>query len=96
MGIGGIVAMDVRSALAGIQLRGYTVIAGLGGRPITKKSLHALLEDAVADRLGHLTFLDLDQHLIDRELERQRLHRRSGPEAENILRDVGTVAAGSI
>ena len=58
--------------------------------------MHALLEDAVADKLAHLTFLDLDQNLIDRELERQRLHRRSGPEAENILRDVGAVAARSI
>lgn len=95
VGIGGIVAMDVRSALAGIQLKGYTVIAGLGGRPITKKSLHALLEDAIADNLEHLTFLDLDHKLVDAELERQRTTRRSGPQAENILRDIGTVAARS-
>ena len=37
VGIGGIVSANVRMALAGIQLHGYTVIAGLGGRPITKR-----------------------------------------------------------
>ena len=52
VGIGGIVSANVRMALAGIQLHGYTVIAGLGGRPITKASLHSLFTDAAADRLG--------------------------------------------
>lgn len=32
VGIGGIVSDGVRKALSGVQLRGYTVIAGLGGR----------------------------------------------------------------
>ena len=40
---------NVRMALAGIQLHGYTVIAGLGGRAITKASLRRLFSDAVAD-----------------------------------------------
>ena len=35
---------NVRMALAGIQLHGYTVIAGLGGRPITKASLRGLFD----------------------------------------------------
>jgi pyruvate ferredoxin oxidoreductase alpha subunit len=39
VGIGGIVSADVRMALAGIGLHGYTVIAGLGGRAITRASL---------------------------------------------------------
>ena len=38
VGLGGIVSDGVRKALSGIQLKGYTVIAGLGGRPITRAS----------------------------------------------------------
>ncbi len=96
VGIGGIVSANVRMALAGIQLHGYTVIAGLGGRPITKASLRALFTDAAADRLEPLTFLDMDWDVVNRELERMRSSRSSGPHAENILRDLGTVAAGPV
>jgi pyruvate ferredoxin oxidoreductase alpha subunit len=96
VGVGGIVSANVRMALAGIQLHGYTVIAGLGGRPITKASLLALFADAVADRLQPLSFLDMDWELVERELERMRASAASGPHAENILRDVGTVAAGPV
>jgi pyruvate ferredoxin oxidoreductase alpha subunit len=92
VGIGGIVSANVRMALSGIHLHGYTVIAGLGGRPITRKSLHKLFQDAERDKLEPLTFLDLDWNIIHRELEREKLKRRSGPIAENILRDVGIVA----
>ncbi|QDX80042.1 pyruvate ferredoxin oxidoreductase [Denitratisoma sp. DHT3] len=93
VGIGGILSTDVRMALSGLQLLGYTVIAGLGGRAITKKSLHKLFREAERDALDHLTFLDLDRAIVDRQLERERQMRRSGPIAENLLRDVGVVAA---
>jgi pyruvate ferredoxin oxidoreductase alpha subunit len=93
VGIGGIVSANVRMALSGISLHGYTVIAGLGGRPITMASLDRLFDDAARDHLEPLTFLDLDHALVDAELERARTTRRSGPTAENILRDVGVVAA---
>jgi pyruvate ferredoxin oxidoreductase alpha subunit len=96
VGVGGIVSANVRMALAGIHLHGYTVIAGLGGRPITKASLRGLLADAVADRLEPLTFLDMDWDVVNRELERIGSSRTSGPHAENILRDVGPVAAGPV
>jgi pyruvate ferredoxin oxidoreductase alpha subunit len=96
VGVGGIVSANVRMALAGIQLHGYTVIAGLGGRPITKASLLALFADAVADRLQPLSFLDMDWELVERELARMRASTASGPHAENMLRDVGTVAAGPV
>ncbi len=96
VGIGGIVSANVRMALAGIQLHGYTAIAGLGGRPITKKSLRALFTDAAADRLEPLTFLDMDWDVVNREVERMRSSRSSGPHAENILRDLGAVAAGPV
>ncbi len=96
VGIGGIVSANVRMALAGIYLHGYTVIAGLGGRPITKASLHSLFTEAAADRLEALTFLDMDWDVVNRELERMGASRASGPHAENILRDLGTVAAGPV
>jgi pyruvate ferredoxin oxidoreductase alpha subunit len=89
VGIGGIVSANVRMALSGIHLYGYTVIAGLGGRPVTKASLHRLFDDAARDNLDQLTFLDLDRELVDRELLRAREVRRSGPSAENMLRDIG-------
>jgi len=95
VGIGGILSANVRMALSGIQLHGYTVIAGLGGRPITKKSLRTLFTEAVADELQPLTFLDMNWEVVQRELERQVAGRRPGPHAENIIRDIGTVAAGS-
>jgi pyruvate ferredoxin oxidoreductase alpha subunit len=95
VGIGGIVSANVRMALSGIQLHGYTVIAGLGGRPIKKASLRRLFAEAIADELGPLTFLDMNWDVVQRELERQGAGRRPGPHAENIIRDIGTVAAGS-
>jgi len=95
VGIGGIVSANVRMALSGIQLHGYTVIAGLGGRPITKESLLRMLADALEDRLEALSFLDLDWKRVRAELERMQKDRRSGPHAENMLRDVGIVAASS-
>jgi len=90
VGIGGILSANVRMSLSGISLNGYTVIAGLGGRPITKSSLHGLLERAARDELDALTFLDLAHDVVDRELRRGRETRRSGPSAENILRDVAS------
>jgi pyruvate ferredoxin oxidoreductase alpha subunit len=92
VGIGGIVSANVRMALSHIQLNGYTVIAGLGGRAITKASLRDLFTRAAADELAPLTFLDLNTELVNRELARTAASRRSGPAAENILRDLGAVA----
>ena len=93
VGIGGIVSANVRMALSGVQLRGYTVIAGLGGRAITRASLRRMLNEAVGDQLAPLAFLDLDWDLVNKQLEREQAKRRSGPMAENILRDIGVVAA---
>ena len=71
VGIGGIVADNIRMALAGISIDKYSVIAGLGGRPITKESLHELFTKAINEDIRALTFLDLDQELVDRELVRE-------------------------
>ena len=97
VGAGGIVGQNVRLALSGLPPRVHDVVAGLGGRPITKQSLHGLFADVLEDRLqeGRLTFLDLDTDRVERELERMREGGRTGPHAENILRDMGIVAARS-
>jgi pyruvate ferredoxin oxidoreductase alpha subunit len=97
VGAGGIVGQNVRDALSGLEPVVYDVVAGLGGRPITGASLHRLLHDVLEDRLepARLHFLDLNVELVERELLRARQTRRSGPHAENMLRDLGVVAAGS-
>lgn len=93
VGLGGVVSTDVRLALADAPVLSYTVVAGLGGRAITQASLGRMLLGAQADRLEPLTFLDLDWGIVNRQLERERTQRRSGPIAENLLRDLGTVAS---
>ncbi|MEO8304735.1 MAG: pyruvate ferredoxin oxidoreductase [Betaproteobacteria bacterium] len=93
VGLGGILSDGVRKALSGIVLNGYTVIAGLGGRAITRASLRQLFEDAEADELEQVTFLDLNADLVAHELAREAESRKSGPTAEAILRRVGTVAS---
>ncbi|HEX8975462.1 MAG TPA: transketolase C-terminal domain-containing protein [Solirubrobacteraceae bacterium] len=97
IGIGGIVSENVHRALDGCEASIQTVIAGLGGRPITKRSLRPLL---TAPHTGQpapgFVFLDLKHDLVERELARSLADRRSGPHAENMLRDLGTVAAGPV
>ena len=90
-GIGGIVTSNIRTALADFSIPTQTVIAGLGGRPILIKSLTEMLLKAQSRDLPDLTFLDLREDLIANEVKRSTAKRRSGPAAENILRDVGAV-----
>ena len=71
IGIGGIVSENVQGAISGLDIACYSVIAGLGGRPITKSSLHSLFEDAMAGGLEPLTFLDLDNEVVERETIRE-------------------------
>jgi pyruvate ferredoxin oxidoreductase alpha subunit len=93
VGIGGNVSHNLRMALEGTAARACTVIAGLGGRAITRASLRRLFRDAAADRLEPLTFLDLNHEVVNRQLERERALRRPGPAAEAILKDLGAVAS---
>jgi pyruvate ferredoxin oxidoreductase alpha subunit len=97
VGVGGIVGQNVRLALAGLPPVVYDVVAGLGGRPVTRRSLRGLIDDVHRGRLepNRLHFLDIDRQLVERELQRVSEKRRSGPHAENILRDIGVVAARS-
>ncbi len=85
-GLGGVVASNVRMALRGHPLPVYTVIAGLGGRPITRKSLAGVFDRAAEDNLEDLTFLDLNWEVVHQQLDRARETRQSGPIAENLLK----------
>ncbi len=91
LGLGGILASNIRMALRGLPTPVYTIIAGLGGRSITKRSLDKAFNEAIADEIEDPLFLDLNHQTIDRELARMKEKRRSGPIAENILRDMGLV-----
>lgn len=93
VGMGGVVAMDVRSALQGLPIHVYSVIGGLGGRPITRTNLRRMLDKAVHDDLEEPHFHDVQMDVVNRELERERIDRRSGGRAENILREMGIAAA---
>ena len=93
VGLGGIVSANVGSSLAAGSAELYAVIAGLGGRAITRASLQRVFSEAIAGKLAHLSFLDLDHAVVDRVLARERQSRRSGPIAEAVLRDLAAAPA---
>jgi len=88
VGLGGIVSQNVRNSLSGRSTVVNTVIAGLGGRPITRASLARMIVDADEGRLDPVTFLDLDRAAVGRVLAREREVRRSRPIAERMLLEV--------
>ena len=88
-GIGGIVSSNVRTAMGGTSIPISTAIAGLGGRPITRELIRNLIQSAFDGTMPDLTFTDLNQELIQREMDRNKSERRSGPMAENLLKDLG-------
>jgi pyruvate ferredoxin oxidoreductase alpha subunit len=96
VGLGGVVASNVRMASHGLSVPVYSVIGGLGGRPITRASLTRLFTEAMQDSLEGLHFLDLNQEVVNRQIEREEGSRRSGSVAENILRDIGLVATAKV
>ena len=67
-GAGGIVSQDVREALVGTGIEVQTVVAGLGGRPVTVASLRRMVGEALAGELPAMSFLDLRQDVVDTEL----------------------------
>ncbi len=81
VGIGGILATNVRTTS---NVPVHTVIAGLGGRPITRASLAKVFS---AEKLEHTSFLDLDRPLVEKVLAREKELRRSGPRAEQVLKE---------
>jgi pyruvate ferredoxin oxidoreductase alpha subunit len=74
-GVGGIVTEDVDRSLAGLDVQRVTVIAGLGGRPITTASLRSYISNAIAGNVPATTFLDLDEKVVEAEIARERGQR---------------------
>ncbi len=95
IGFGGVLATDVALVVQGSNSKVFSVVAGLGGRAITRRSLEDLLAQSARGDLKSLTFLDLDGAAVDRERARMANTRRSGPSAENLLRDLGSEPAAS-
>lgn len=93
VGMGGVVSANVSASLAVGGAEICSVIAGLGGRAITREALHRVFGAAMDGTLEPLSFLDLDHDLVDRVLARNQETRRSGPLAEGVLREIGVVAA---
>jgi pyruvate ferredoxin oxidoreductase alpha subunit len=96
VGLGGEFASNVRWALRGLNTRVYSIVGGLGGRPITRPALRTAFERGVRDGLEETTFLDLNREVVERELARQRSNVRSGAAALNILRDATLESAALI
>jgi pyruvate ferredoxin oxidoreductase alpha subunit len=55
-----------------------------------------LFYKATRGELGALLFLDLDVDVVDREIDRMKATRHSGPSAENVLRDLGEPRVGNL
>lgn len=90
VGAGGIVGQNVRLALAGSPARVWNVVAGLGGRPVTRASVRGVLDQILAERIEPeaLHFLDLDTAVVKREVARGGPGGH-GPYAANLHRRLG-------
>lgn len=89
-GSGGVVLLDVVNAMRCSEVAIKSVIGGLGGRAITKKSIKDILRAANEGTLSDTTFMDLDEDLVRRQLEREQASRRCGPLPESVMHDVAT------
>jgi len=94
VGASGPLANNVDVALRNLPRppRLHSAVAGLGGRPITKASLHRLFGQAAVQPWEGTHFLDLNERIVGREIHRTGKKRRSGPTAENILRQIAQTA----
>lgn len=70
--VGGIVTEDVRRSIRGLSIEDRTLIAGLGGRPITVSSLRDYVERALHRKVTEFEFLDLNRDLAEAELAKER------------------------
>ena len=74
-GTGGIVTLDVARAIEDLDIKDFTLIAGLGGRPITIASLRNYLLNAMKENIERTTFLDLEVDTVEIEINRERAMR---------------------
>ncbi len=97
IGMGGQLANNVDLALRNTAPapRVHSVVAGLGGRAITRSSLQRVFRRALADPWEGVHFLDLNDEIVRKEIHHMRKVRGSGPMAENILRRLSLEAAAA-
>ncbi|MGC8626040.1 MAG: transketolase C-terminal domain-containing protein [Acidimicrobiales bacterium] len=93
-GFGGVLSTDVATAMGPLRAPIATVVAGLGGRPVSATSLARIIEGSERGYLERVTFLDLDQDLVDRELARAGAPTRQGASSASVLRDVAPGSFG--
>ena len=86
----GVLTQDVMVAQNDPAVTVRTVIAGLGGRAVTRASLTKIFEAAQAGSLEQLTFMDLDHDLVERQLARERSTHKHGPVPEAVMRDAAS------
>ena len=74
VGSGTMLGQDVRLTLATSSARVHDVVAGLGGRPVTRSSIRSLVHAVLGGEVhpDRLHFLDLDQDVVARELAGSR------------------------
>ncbi len=93
-GFGGVLATDVAMALSGRGVELCSVVAGLGGRPVTEAALRRIGVAALEGTLPARSFCDLDEELVAAERARAAATRRAGPSAEGVLRHRARRPAG--
>jgi pyruvate ferredoxin oxidoreductase alpha subunit len=83
VGAGSVLGSEVRLTLGDGPPVVHDVVAGLGGRPVTRDLVRRLFRQAAEGQLSHdeLTFGDLDVDLAARELDRE-LTRDPEPESD--------------
>ena len=79
-GMGGPLAADVRLATHKSKQTIYSVIAGLGGRPITKESIRNIIQRAGHGELPDITFLDLNWDAVNEAIAGPKPAQASAPE----------------
>lgn len=72
-GMGGPLVADMKIASEGLLQKIFSIIAGLGGRPITKASLKSAFLRAQHGELPDTTFLDLNWQMVNEQIERLAL-----------------------
>ncbi len=88
-GEGGAVALDVMKALQGLPVEQHSMIAGLGGRAVSRQSFAEAFRLAMDSGFPEEPyFLDLDRSLVDGQLAREAAGRHTGPMAEAMNREV--------
>lgn len=88
VGLGGILASNTRMALRGLEMPVHTIVAGLGGRAIGKRSLVRAFEAIEKGGVEEPHLLDLNWKAVNEALRHEGQVRRAGPTANTLLKAV--------